>query len=183
MAFFDDLGKKISQTGQDVVRKTKNFADTTKISAQIAEQERQLDKLYRQLGKHYYDKCKDAPEEDLRMFVDAITQSQEWIRQQQAQIEQIKGTVKCAVCGSDVPDSYLYCSVCGSTMPQRKPNSPPEMKTFCPNCGSEAIPGQRFCAKCGMPADKVTGREKTCATCGAKMDAAVTVCPDCGSEV
>lgn len=183
MAFFDDLGKKISQTGQDVVRKTKNFADTTKISAQIAEQERQLSNLYQQLGRLYYEGHKDAPAEDLRMFVDAITQAQDWISQQKEQIDQINGVVKCNVCGSDVPQEYLYCSVCGSTMPLRKPNSDPEMKTFCPNCGTQAVPGQRFCSKCGMPADKVDPNVKRCATCGAKIAPGVTTCPDCGALV
>jgi thiol-disulfide isomerase/thioredoxin len=39
MAFFDELGRKISKTSQGVVRKTRDFADTTKLGGLISDEE------------------------------------------------------------------------------------------------------------------------------------------------
>ena len=45
-SFFEGLGKKVSQTGQDAMKKTKELAEMTKINSQISEEEKKLNKLY-----------------------------------------------------------------------------------------------------------------------------------------
>ena len=42
MAFLDVLGKKITQTGQDVVQKTKDTAEVIKYNSMVAEEERRI---------------------------------------------------------------------------------------------------------------------------------------------
>lgn len=45
MAFFDEIGKKISQTGQGVVQKTKDMADVAKLNSLISEEEEKSIKI------------------------------------------------------------------------------------------------------------------------------------------
>ena len=44
MAFFDELGKKISVTGQNVMQKAKGMADITSLKSQINEEQKKIDK-------------------------------------------------------------------------------------------------------------------------------------------
>ena len=37
MAFFDEIGKKLSQTGQGMVQKTKEMADVAKLNSNISD--------------------------------------------------------------------------------------------------------------------------------------------------
>ena len=47
----------------------------------------------------------------------------------------------------------------------------------CVRCGSELLPGRRFCVSCGAPA------QVSCANCGAAIEPGWRFCPDCGREV
>ena len=51
MAFFDDLGKKISSTSQNVKNKAKGFVDITGLKSQISDEEKKINKYYSNLGK------------------------------------------------------------------------------------------------------------------------------------
>ena len=69
MAFFDDLGKLISEKGHHVVNKTKELTEITKLSARISDLQRKNDNIYRIIGKMYVDNFGSNPE---HMFKDAI---------------------------------------------------------------------------------------------------------------
>ncbi len=120
MAFFDDLGKKLSQTSADVMKKTKDFADTTKLNGMISEEERNIQEAYRQMGKVYFDMYKDAPATEMAEFVAQVIASQEKIVEYNKEIAQIKGVVKCPVCGVDVPQDAAFCGTCGAKMPAKE---------------------------------------------------------------
>ena len=62
MAFLDALGKKISQTGQDVVQKTKDTAEIIKYNTMISDEERRINEFYAQIGKTYVDLHADSYE-------------------------------------------------------------------------------------------------------------------------
>src|SRR5262249_11060183 len=47
----------------------------------------------------------------------------------------------------------------------------------CANCGTELIPGKRFCHACGT---RVT---QTCGRCGADVEPTYRFCPDCGNQL
>ena len=49
MAFFDELGKKISVTGQNVMQKAKGMADITSLKSQINEEQKKLINIVRTL--------------------------------------------------------------------------------------------------------------------------------------
>src|SRR5262249_3532045 len=47
----------------------------------------------------------------------------------------------------------------------------------CTGCGTELLPGKRFCHACGTRASLL------CATCGASVSPEFRFCPDCGAEI
>ena len=55
MAFLDEIGKKISQTGQDMMQKTKDTAESMKLNGAIADEEKRIQTLYLEIGKKYYE--------------------------------------------------------------------------------------------------------------------------------
>ena len=54
MAFLDDLGKKISNAAQTTVQKSKDLADSAKNSMAISAEEKEINRLYQELGAWYY---------------------------------------------------------------------------------------------------------------------------------
>lgn len=63
--FFDELGKKISVTGQNVMQKAKGMADITSLKSQINEEQKKIDKYCQNLGHMYYELKQNDPEPQL----------------------------------------------------------------------------------------------------------------------
>lgn len=175
MAFLDDLGKKISQTGQDVVQKTKDTADVLKFSAAISDEEKLVNDLFRQLGKAYFENNADAPDPAFEKIVEAIKASNKKIEDYKNQINILKGISICTVCGAEVHAGVAFCSSCGSKveMKQRPANS-----NVCVSCGAPLSPNSAFCTNCGT---KVVA-PKLCPNCGNNIgDSAF--CTNCGTKI
>ena len=120
MAFFDDLSKKLSQTSADVMKKTKDFADTTKLNGMISDEEKRIQEAFRQIGKTYFEAHKDAPDAEMAEFVAQVIDAQEKIAQYNEEICQIKGVVKCPSCGAEIPAEAQFCGTCGAKMPAKE---------------------------------------------------------------
>ena len=56
MAFWSDLGKKISDTTQSVVEKTKTSTDTLRLNGLISDEERNVQRIYAEIGKKYMER-------------------------------------------------------------------------------------------------------------------------------
>jgi hypothetical protein len=113
MAFLEDIGKKITQTGQDAVTKTKNVAETMKLNGLITEEERTADSYLLQLGRAYYDRYADNPDPVFSRIIDAVRESREKSGAYAEQLKQIKGVATCPKCGGDVPSGAAFCNNCG----------------------------------------------------------------------
>jgi len=139
MAFFDDIGKKISQTSQDAVKKTKEMAEVAKLNSQISSEEKNIDALYLQLGQAYYNnsgkgvekKAVDAaavrPEDQFAAICVQISDSF-------AKIESIKEEIRNIKAVEPQQDAQpmtnsKFCSSCGAAIT--------EGSGFCPSCGQK----------------------------------------------
>lgn len=125
MAFFDDLGKKLSQAGQSAVQKTREMADIAKLNSAISDEEKRIDNGYLEIGKLYVSLHDAEHEADFDGLIAAIHESEGKIKDYQQQIKDIKGVVKCEKCGAEVSNNAAFCSSCGAPMPVVKPVETP----------------------------------------------------------
>ena len=118
-SFFNELGEKISRTGQSAVKKTMDMAETAKLNTMISEEESRVHQYLYEIGKVYYENKANNPEE---MFLEKIEQ----VKMSLGKIEELKQKV------NDIKGGGI-----------------PQTGSFCPSCGSAVKPGMAFCQGCG----------------------------------
>ena len=196
MAFLNDLSKKISQTSQDVVKKTKDSSEIYRLEGMISEEDRKINSIYQQLGKLYYELHKDSYEISFEAMVLQINDCENRKIQCLEQIDKIKGIKKCPQCGSEIPYTAKFCNSCGSQLEVEKADIPQETISnviTCKNCNNVIGENSAFCENCGTPVtanegdlesptEPVHSENKKCSNCGEEIgDAAF--CPNCGTKV
>lgn len=150
MAFFDNIGKKLSQAGQTAVQKTKEMTDIAKINGSISDEEKKISGAYYQIGKLYAEKHSTDCEEDFAAMIAGIAESQNKIAAYRKQIQDIKGVVRCEKCGAEVASGAAFCSACGAPMPAAQ--TPVDDSTIkCSGCGKMISNTMKFCTSCGKP--------------------------------
>ena len=151
MSFFDELSKKITQTGQTAVQKTRDFADITKLNSMISDETHHQEELYAQIGKQYYERYAEVSGNEFEDLIKSIIKSKETVEQYQMQIKQIKGITNCPACGAEVPFSSAFCDSCGERIVHNPAltNSQSNSGRRCPACGAAINDGQKFCISCG----------------------------------
>lgn len=149
MAFFDDLGKKISQAGQSAVQKTKDMTDIARINSAISDEEKKVSNNYHQLGVLYVAKHPADYESDFAELIAGIKASEGKISDYKQQIQNIKGVTRCEKCGAEVSNNAAFCAACGAPVP-KPAQSEPEV-AYCPACGAMVAKNAKFCAACGTP--------------------------------
>ncbi len=184
MAFLDDLGKKISQTSQDVVQKTKDTAEILKLNSTISDEEKKLNNLYLQIGKIYYEKYKENPDDSLAALIDSVAQTQTRLYNLGEQVKRLKGMVSCQNCGAAVPYGAPFCSACGSKMNVHQQ----PLSNRCASCGTALSPDAAFCNVCGTKVEKNTAPDpapeaKVCQNCGKRLSDTAKFCAGCGAKV
>lgn len=118
MAFLDDLSRKLTQVGQEAASQTKVFAETTRINAKISDEERQLDAMFLQLGRNFFEANKDNPNAAFAESINNIKDALHRIDMYKSDIRRARGVVTCPQCGAEVSINVQFCSYCGSRMPQ-----------------------------------------------------------------
>lgn len=198
MAFFDEIGKKVSEAGQKTIQKTKELSDTTRLNAMISDEEKKINNNYFQIGKLYVLNYKDNYEESFAGMLSAINESELKISEYRKQIQNIKGVQHCVKCGAEVLRNAAFCSSCGAAMPKMQAmNTDNFIK--CQNCGATVKKGMRFCTACGKPMEANPAvdadienanetnteeiQEKICKNCGAELEDDAVFCTECGTKL
>jgi DNA-directed RNA polymerase subunit RPC12/RpoP len=155
MALFDNLGKKISATTQNVVRGTKDMTEIARLNSLIGDEQKQIAKMYSQIGKLYYEAAQSGGEDPaLQDLCQAVTSAKERIEKHNEEIRRIKGIKQCPDCGAELPRASVFCGTCGAkTEVESKPEKPQpkeDVKRFCSNCGAEMTAELAFCTSCGQ---------------------------------
>ena len=112
MKFFEDLGATIGNGAKVAADKTKEVAGVASVKAKMSTAEANLGKLYRDLGKAYYEDNKES---------NAYAEITRQIKEQLAKVEELEkklmeaqGCVKCPECGEMVPKDSSFCQKCGA---------------------------------------------------------------------
>ena len=72
MAFFDQLGQKLTQTSQDAVKKTKDMAEAVRLNSAVADEGKKIEAAYREIGRLYYERFADACDPALQAPVEEV---------------------------------------------------------------------------------------------------------------
>ncbi len=122
MGFLDDLGQNIAKASQEVVNKTKNFADNTKYNVQISEINKYLNDRYAELGRMYFEFYKGNYNEKTQSLIDEITRKNLELSNLKQKIDDIKESEKakaiskkwCSKCGTENLGNASFCTKCGN---------------------------------------------------------------------
>jgi len=159
MAFFDDLGKKLSQAGQSVAQKTKDFTEVSKLNSAISDEEKKISNICVQLGREYYAKHVSDYEAPFEPYVLGIKDAEDKIAAYRQQIQNIRGVVRCENCGAELAPNVPFCSGCGAPAPVKAPAVAEPGMVLCSACRNAVPVGIKFCPSCGAsmsPAEPVT---------------------------
>lgn len=197
MAFFDELGKKISDASQGVVQKTKDTAESLRLSGAISDEEKKIKGLFADLGEAFFNAhADDCEEQPLKDIVGQIADSKQKIADLEEQVKRLKGVVKCPYCGGEINYGSTFCNFCGKNVESYVP----ENTVFCTNCGTALEAGAAFCTGCGNPVEASPAEQEPaaqeeaipaetvapavfCTSCGAKLEADDKFCTSCGTKV
>ncbi len=116
MAFFEDLGKKISKASQSVVDKGKELADITKINLAISDEERKIEDAYKKIGKLFVEKIGDRAEGEFADLVGEVKSAEGKISEYKQQIKDIKGITVCPKCAAELQADAIFCNRCGAKL-------------------------------------------------------------------
>ena len=116
MAFFEDLGKKLTKVGEAAAEKTKEVAEFTKANAKILDVQNKLDKAYMEVGKRYVELHPANDEEGMTEVVTVVFDMEEQLKDLRKQLQELKGTVKCEVCGFECEADDGFCRKCGAEL-------------------------------------------------------------------
>ena len=92
MDFFSDLGKKLGDAAEATVSKANELVEVTQLNAQIASEEKQINKLYAEIGKIVFEHDKEDPNEAIADQCSQIIVAQENIEYLKRKIEEAKTT-------------------------------------------------------------------------------------------
>lgn len=96
-----------------VIDKSRQVVDLTKMSVKIDKEEKNIEQLYANLGRVFYQVNQEAPEvmyEDLFRTIAGAKKQLEYLKQE---IDLVRGLVRCVSCGSELQATDMFCSGCG----------------------------------------------------------------------
>ena len=193
MAFFDRFTHAVNGNGQNSFW---GMSEGAKVNNHIAETQNALRQCYQELGECYYATFRQEEREELRPFVQQITDLLQQLEQLKEEQRSLRGLVACPNCGEDIPKNSVFCPNCGG-------RAITQDVSRCKNCGAVAPAGAAFCTICGGQMEFIPGTDATpqpkeqpqaqpeeqpetqpqkevCAKCGAPWEAGSQFCTACG---
>ena len=143
MAFFEQIGKRITDAGQGVAQQTKNLSDIARLNGQISDRKKKMSQLFLEMGQDYYKNHRRDTACEEQAYIDQLNDLYAELSALKSELAQVKGVTKCPTCGAEIPAGSAFCTACGAkTAPAANPGS-------CPQCGAAVEAGNAFCNCCG----------------------------------
>lgn len=148
MDFFDNLGSKLTQTGQKAKEMTNSLVESAKLTQQLNELNKTLKELYEKVGIQYCELYGDSPAESMEELCAEVKHRREEQQRLSAEFQRLKNLRVCPECGQENAADVNFCAQCGAKLPEL-PKQPEPKTVFCPSCGAQLNAGMKFCTKCG----------------------------------
>lgn len=114
--FFEDLGKRISETAEVVTKKTEEVVELQKLKNQIRTMERNNERDLRDLGKMVYEKyqIQEVTDPEVVEICEMIEKRDEAIADYEKEIAKKKSGGICESCHAPVGKEMQFCPQCGT---------------------------------------------------------------------
>lgn len=127
MAFFDKLGKTLTETAKTVSKKSEELVEQTKLNLAIGSEEDKIKKLCEELGSEIYKEYKNGKSFGVQFDerCNLIKQSELNIEDLRNKVQGLKGTKTCKSCGQSIDQDLSFCPKCGAKVDGEASNSAP----------------------------------------------------------
>lgn len=116
MAFFDELGKVLSDKSKEAANRVKDITGVLQLKSKLSAEKDKINKAYITLGKAYYERHEGEPDEEFTEEFLTIQAGLVKITSLEDEIAELEGTRVCAECGAKVEKDAAFCSKCGAPM-------------------------------------------------------------------
>ena len=123
LEFLNNLGEKAKEVAYTAGEKAKAAAESAKVSVQILNEQRNIDKSYRAVGEWFVSEFQGEIPAEVKDLVDAINAAKIRIAELQARPEE---EVEVEIIVEDESAEKKYCVGCGAEVNGK----------FCSNCGA-----------------------------------------------
>ncbi len=154
MAFFQDLGKKITDAAQDASKKTNEMIEISKLNGQINKEKAAITDIEKKIGGMVYEMfvAGESLPEVLLAEVQNISEKNRLIQDTENKIVEIKAEAerqKAEHATAAQPQEQAQPEPQQPEQAQATEAGEPAAKRFCTNCGAPLEDGMVFCGKCG----------------------------------
>ena len=115
---FESISNKVKQLSKTTVDEVQKLNEIRQLKSKVSDAQKQIDKIYLEIGKKIYDQYKEAPMAGMESEIVSITEKFDEIEDLKQQICDVKGVVPCPCCGAEVGAKEKFCSNCGNKMPE-----------------------------------------------------------------
>ena len=206
-----DLGTILRSGGQSFGTGARNMTEVARRNTMISDAVKNMNSVFQEIGKKYYELHRADPEPVFYSLIQQIDLENGKINRLNEEIKQIKGVIKCPVCGGENGVGAQFCSRCGNSLVVQKipDQSAGPIVMFCTNCGGRLQTGAAFCTNCGSPVNKVQPKleenqekepeksvkadkkenkqsdtpKRICSGCGHAIQEGLFFCTECGRPV
>lgn len=113
---FSKITKSLSEGASNVVQKSNDLLEITKLTSEIDYEEKKKELLYLNIGKLVYDNyvTKTDIREEIQNKCKAVLEHDEQIKKIKEEILVIKKLKICSVCGVEMDIDINFCPSCGN---------------------------------------------------------------------
>lgn len=94
MSVLNDIGKKLGEAAEIAANKAKEVTEIAKLNSYISAEEKEINKIYCEIGKLVYEQSKDEAIGHFGKLCKDINESKEKIAEYKNQIEKVKSSSK-----------------------------------------------------------------------------------------
>lgn len=141
------IGNSIAAKGREFMKSARAASETSSLNNIIKAEKIKIDTNFKMMGKLYFDKYGDSPDEEFSDAINSIKASMEKINETNDEIEKIRRRNCCPNCGNRFKSDAVFCSKCGTRV--REEEKEPVV-IICQSCGHKLEEDALFCDSCGI---------------------------------
>lgn len=160
MSFLDDFTKKVSELSGSVMEKTKTSTENLRLNKAIGDEEKSIAQAYQEIGRKYRQLFGENPLPEFADLLAEIERREAVVAEYRSKVQQNRGKVPCAGCGTEIAVTSAFCPTCGAKNEYQPPK--PVEPTI-----PEEVPAEKTCISCGTT---IPAASLFCTNCGARQD-------------